>query len=190
MKNELIAQGTVESLSINGTQLESIDFEITGPNGDKHSSSLRQLSGHDGIYITTSDRVRGDWIFNFRTWTALSREEIDQVDSALDVKIPPGCLLENVIVSGIPNFSKLPPTTRLVFKSRQEDGFMRPILAVWEENGPCKTVGRRLENLYAREGLKSAFISLAKNKRGLMGFVLGIGTVKVGDRVLVYPPVE
>lgn len=163
---------------------------MSGPQGDVHVGSMRPLSGHDGVFINTSDRSAGNPVFNWRTWTALSREELDQVESAMDALIPPGCLLENFIVSGIPEFSKLAPTTRLVFQQPHGDGFMRPILAVWEENTPCKGVGQRLEDLYGRAGMKDAFKSLAKNKRGVMGFVLAQGIVKVGDTVKVYPPAE
>lgn len=162
---------------------------MEGPEHDVHSGFTRSLSGHDGAYLTTSSRVRGDLVFNWRTWTGLSQEEISEVESRLGVIIPQGCLLENLVVSGIPGFSQLAPTSRLVF-SREGSDITRPILAVWEENGPCKTVGDRLEQYHSRPGLKTDFITASLGRRGVMGFVLASGTIEVGDTVTVYPPVE
>lgn len=186
MKNELIATGRVEGLSINGGPEETISFSIDGPQGDTHKRPIRQLSDHDGAYISTSNLVKGRWVFNWRSWTGISREEIAEIEHSLSYSVPQGCLLENISVSGIPNFSKLPPTSRLVFPLRQNQA----ILAVWGENGPCRTVGQRLEQHHGVPNLGTRFIKAAQGKRGVMGFVLAAGRVEVGDKVRVYGPVE
>lgn len=186
-----IATGLVSSLAINGERVLNIKFELDGPVGDKHAGFRRRLSGHDGGYIKTSGLVKGAPVFNWRSWTGLSLEEMTEVEQALGHKIPHGCLLENITISGIPNFSKLEPGTRLVFPAHMADGNVtQAILAVWEENGPCRTVGERLEAHHSIEGLKTRFIHEAQNKRGVMGFVLSAGTVSYSDQVLVYPPVR
>jgi hypothetical protein len=189
MKNAPVAEGLVTSLSINGESVKKIQFEIHGPQGDTHSGFIRTLSGHDGEYIKTSDRTKGDVVFNWRTWTALSLEELALIGDEISAHIPQGILLENIIFYGIPNFSKLTPGSRLVLQS-QESQERRPILAVWEENAPCATVGKRLEEYYKKEGLKTAFVASALGRRGVMGFVLAPGIVEIGDKVLVYPPVQ
>ena len=191
-KNELMATGKVTSLSINGKPSRwYVTFTLDGPYTDSHSGLVRKLSDHDGVYTKTSHMKKGAKVFNWRSWTALSLEEIEEIESSLKLKIPQGCLLENIVISGIPNFSKLKPTTRLVFQSN--DNFLkdnRAVLAVWEENGPCGTVGKRLEEHHKKPGLKTDFIAAAQNKRGLMGIVLYAGIIAIGDSVLVYPPVE
>ena len=188
---DLIATGRVLDLAINGKAVPSIDFALNGPVGDKHSGFKRRLSGHDGDYIRTSGLVKGAQVFNWRSWTGLSTQEMIEVEQALGVVIPVGCLLENITISGVPNFSKLEPGTRLVFPIRAEDdNATQAILAVWEENGPCQTVGLRLEAHHGTPGLKTRFIREARNKRGVMGFVLSAGKVSCGDHVLVYPPVR
>ncbi len=171
MKNQPVAVGKVVSLSVNGTPITSCMFNLEGPENDTHSGFTRSLSGHDGVYLRTSDRKKGDQVFNWRTWTGLSQEEIREVESQLGLDVPQGCLLENLVVSGIPGFSQLAPTSRLVF-SREGSDVPRPILVVWEENGPCKTVGERLEHHHAQPGLKTDFIAAALHRRGVMGFVL------------------
>ena len=186
-----IAEGSVRSLALNGIATDRIVFQLDGPVGDIHTGFTRQLSGHDGDYIRTSALLRGATVFNWRSWTGLSFEEVTSIEHALICNIPIGCLLENICISGIPNFSQLATGTRLVFPGTAVDGVVnQAILTVWEENGPCRTVGERLEQLYNNPGLKTKFIREAQGKRGVMGFVLAAGVVNVGDTVQVYPPVE
>lgn len=194
MGNEPIAIGKVESLCINGEPVRELYFGLEGPRGDAHAGFVRKLSGHDGAYARTSALKKGSEIFNWRSWTALGREELSTIGETLGADIPSGCLLENLIISGIPNFSKLPPTSRLVFPPRDPHApdireIRQAVLAVWEENGPCAVVGARLERRHGRPGLRRDFVRAAQGLRGVMGFVLSPGPVAVGDEVLVYPPV-
>jgi len=193
MANRLLATGKVESLCINGKPVPRINMAFGGPVSDRHAGRERRLSGHDGEYIRTSSRRKGDNVLNWRMWSGLSTEEIGRVENELDVAIPPGCLLENMIISGIPNFSQLPPTTRLVFPEHKVSGMTRTfqaILAVWEENGPCRTVGERLAKHHGQDELVHRFVKYAQRRRGVVGLVLTPGIICVGDEVLVFPPVE
>ncbi|MFM2374493.1 MAG: hypothetical protein RLZZ234_488 [Candidatus Parcubacteria bacterium] len=187
MKNECIAEGVVEALAIDGKEAELIHFSMDGPRGDVHASRTRKLSGHDGAYIRTSALTKGDFVLNWRSWTGLATEEVIDISTALAKAVPVGALLENIRISGVPHFSQLAPTTRLVFPRRAEQ---QVILAVWEENGPCKTVGERLRAYHnAPQGMIADFIKAANGKRGVMGLVLSPGIVMKGDAVRVYPPV-
>jgi hypothetical protein len=193
MRVEPLATGKVESLSIDGKPVESIRFGLDGPEGDRHSAYTRKLAGHDGRYVQTSDLSQGSEVFNWRTWTGLAAEEIAEVEGTLGLEIPQGCLLENIAVSGIPGFTHLEPTSRLVFPSHGEaegDDLTQVILAVWEENSPCATVGNRLEKHHGKPRLCTDFIRAAQGKRGVMGFVLSAGIVRVGDVVTAHPPVK
>jgi hypothetical protein len=186
-KNTLIATGRVVSISVNGIQSIHTFFDLNGPEGDLHSGFVRSLNNHDGDYRKTSDLLKGDVVFNWRSWTGLSLEEIAKIQNRLEYDIPPGCLLENLVISGVPNFSSLPPTTRLVFPPR-ETFKNQAILAIWSENDPCSTVGRRLEEHHKVPGLTSSFIEAARGLRGVMGWVISPGLIMVGDEVKVYSP--
>jgi hypothetical protein len=188
MAIEPIARGIVESICVNGQPIERTLFLLDGPYHENHAGFQRKLSGHDSEYIRTSSLTKGATVFNWRTWTGLSSEEISKIEQELGVKIPLGCLLENITVSGIPNFSKLAPTTRLVFPVREKVLSKQAILAVWEENGPCKHVGKRLADHHGSFDLMTKFVAAAHGKRGVMGIVLAPGLIEVGDEVLVYPP--
>lgn len=187
MKQALLATGRVEWLCINSKPVESASYFLDGPVGDDHSSFSRRLSGHDGAYLETSNRARKDLVFNWRMWTGLSREEVTEIEKRLGYPIPQGCLQENLLVSGIPRFTQLAPTSRLVFPER---GGKQVILAVWEENTPCRTVGERLETHHKVPGLSTRLIAEARHKRGVMGIVLSAGVIHVGDEIQVYPPVR
>jgi hypothetical protein len=187
VKNDLLAQGIVDALAIDGKEVRVLHFTMDGPRGDVHASRTRKLSGHDGAYIRTSALTKGDFVFNWRSWTGLATEDVQEISSALSKEVPVGALLENIRISGVPHFSKLAPTTRLVFPRHAEQ---QVILAVWEENGPCKTVGERLRAHHdAPQKFVTDFIKAADGKRGVMGLVLSPGMVMKNDTVLVYPPV-
>jgi hypothetical protein len=190
-KNQLLAKGVVVGLCINGVPVEKIIFYLEGPHSetdsDRHFGATRKLSGHDNVYLETSQLKRGSEVLNWRSWTALSTEEVGLIEKKLACEIPPGCLLENLRISGVENFSQLPPTSRLVFPERTG---RQLVLAVWEENGPCHGVGQRLQEHHNRQGLSKEFITAARSLRGVMGLVLSPGHAQVGDEVLVYPPVQ
>jgi len=193
MGHVLAAVGRVESLCVNGEPCEDLFFHFDGPFGDTHRSFVRSLSGHDGDYMRTSSLLKGGKVFNWRSWTGLSTEELGEISTDLGVSVPAGCLLENLILSGVPNFSQLPPTSRLVFPpyeadSQREKVISQAILAVWEENSPCSTVGQRLEEYHSQQGLRSRFVAAAQHRRGVMGIVLSPGRIRVGDSVHVYAP--
>lgn len=186
-----IARGRVTSLAINGDEESEIYFDLAGPRDDRHYGLERRLCGHDGDYIKTSGLTKGSRVFNWRTWTGLSEKELNDISQTLGRPIPIGCLLENITFSDIPNFSHLVTGTRLVFPMRQTgDVKTQAILAVWERNGPCKTVGDRLAGHHSQPDLSARFVRAAKDKRGVMGFVISAGPVYLNDGVLVYPPLR
>jgi len=183
----LLSKGNVLSLCINAQQVEEIVFELDGPVGDNHKGFSRIVSGHDGGYIRTSAlKKKESRVFNWRSWTAISKEEIDEISKEINLPIAEGDFQENIIFSGIAGFSQLPPTSRIVFPYHENEGQL--ILAVWEENGPCVGVGKPFAEKHCDPSLSSVFIKAALHKRGVMGIVLSAGIARVGDEVQVYPP--
>jgi MOSC domain-containing protein YiiM len=171
--------------------VDQIEYCLDGPSGDKHRGFTRALGGHDEAYVRTSKLRKGAPVLNWRAWSALSLEELAETQKALGVEIPAGCLLENMIISGIPDFSKLPPTTRLIFPERpHRDQNTQAMLAVWEENTPCAVVGARLARHRDQPGLTKRFVVEARHRRGVVGLVLAPGLVEIGDAVSAYSRVR
>jgi hypothetical protein len=177
----------VESLWVNGESTDRLAFTLEGPVGDKHSGYTRKLDGHDSRFRALSGFKKGHIVFNYRSWSGISLQEINKIEKKLGIKIPGGCLLENLVISGIRNFSQLPSGSQLVFPAKPDGS--QVILAIWRRNTPCHIVGMRLQSHYPENPhLSKHFIKVAVKSRGVVGFVISGGYIDVGDTVEVYPP--
>jgi hypothetical protein len=127
--------------------------------------------------------------FNVRQWSAVSQEELDQIARLMGIaSIEPGLLGENIIVSGIPSFTKLPAGTQFFFKGIKGE-LRSTILFVYGENKPCHIPGDAIQTYYSgKQGLEKLFIKAANHRRGLVGFVVGSGFIKEGDIVVAEIP--
>jgi hypothetical protein len=129
--------------------------------------------------------------FNVRQWSAVSQEELDETAKLMGIpSIDHGLLGENLIVSGIPKFTRLPPGTQFFFKG--PNGELRStILFVYGENAPCHIPGDAIQARHKdKQGLKTSFIKNAKHRRGLVGFVVGSGFIKEGDTIFAEIPYQ
>ncbi len=133
--------------------------------------------------------LKGMESFNVRQWSAVSQEELDETAALMGIQhIDHGLLGENMIVSGIPNFSKLPVGTQLFFKGKQGE-LRTTILFVSGENGPCHIPGDAIQKSNPdKPKLNSSFIKHAKGRRGLVGFIVGSGFIKEGDTIFAEIP--
>ena len=78
---------------------------------------------------------KGTIIFNYRQVSVVSLEELEVIATTLKVpEIKPEWLGANIAVSGIPNLTLLPPTSRLYFPGEAT-------LVVFGENYPCRYPG-------------------------------------------------
>lgn len=127
--------------------------------------------------------------FNVRQWSAVSQEELDETARLMGIQnIDHGLLGENLVVSGIPSFTRLPVGTQFFFKG--PNGELRStILFVYGENAPCHIPGEAIQERYSgKQGLRVSFIKNAKHRRGLVGFVVGSGFIKEGDTIVAEIP--
>lgn len=127
--------------------------------------------------------------FNVRQWSAVSQEELDETAKLVGIpSIDHGLLGENMVVSGIPSFTRLPAGTQFFFKGPKGE-LRSTILFVYGENAPCHIPGDAIQARHSdKQGLKVLFIKNAKHRRGLVGFVVGSGFIKEGDTIVVEVP--
>jgi MOSC domain-containing protein YiiM len=85
----------------------------------------------------------------------------------------------NVVVSGIPDLTLLPPSTRLQFPS----GAM---IVVDAENHPCRYPADIIARHHPEQ--KKGFVAAAMHKRGVVGWVEAEGVIGTGDRITVWIP--
>lgn len=155
----------------------SIQVELDGIVGDRHRSYERSAFEGD-------KQPKGTIRRNERQWSAVSVEELAEMQAAMDLSEPltATCLGANLCISGVAELSRLPKGTVLKFPSGAE-------LIVEEFNPPCHYMGKKVASLYTTnsgEPLSStAFSKASKLTRGVVGAVEVAGTISAGDEVTV-----
>jgi MOSC domain-containing protein YiiM len=84
-----------------------------------------------------------------------------------------------MLVSGIPDFSKIPPSTRMIFASGAS-------LVVDLENSPCKYPGEIIERHHPGKG--DLFPKAAYGRRGVTAWVEREGHITTGEAIKVHIP--
>jgi MOSC domain-containing protein YiiM len=148
---------------------------FAGIQGDCHSGITRASDGRmQQLYQL------GTPVANSRQVSILSTEEMAKIASDMDInELKPEWLGANVVTSGIPDLTLLPPSTRLVFSSGAT-------VIVDVENGPCRFVGDVIDAHYPDRG--RFFVKAATGKRGVVGRVEREGKIVPGDTIKVHIP--
>ncbi len=173
-------KGTVEALySGNASRVIKqskvlLEVSLEGVVGDRHAGTMKKADGRDkGI-------VRGTLIRNWRQWSAVSVEELNDIASNLAIETLDASLLgPNLVISGIENFTALPKGTLLKFPEAT--------LLVEAENDPCTKAGKTIKSVLTQIE-PHQFVKAAMHKRGLVGVVDEPGLIRIGDPVEVMEP--
>lgn len=156
---------------------ETIQVELDGIVGDRHRSVSRETWAGD-------KQPKGTVRRNERQWSAVSVEELTDIQEAMDLNEPltAARLGANLCLSGVRQLSRLPKGTVLKFPSGAE-------LVVEEYNPPCHDMGKQLADEFTtRSGgtlSSTAFSQAAKLTRGIVGVVEVPGMISRGDEVIV-----
>jgi hypothetical protein len=132
--------------------LSSLTALYSGPVGEAHGGLTRpSCSRVLGQYPRNTD------IRNTRQFAIVSQEELDRTaaDMGLD-RLDPALLGSTMVIAGIPDFSHLPPSSRL----QGEGG---ATLVVDMNNRPCTLPARPIENRH--QGFGAKFKPAAMNRR-------------------------
>lgn len=153
-------------------ELAEVVVEWDGFVGDKHFGPTKPAGSSQKPY------PKGTEVRNTRQVSIVSSEELVEIADGLGVpEVKPDWVGANMLISGIVNFSKLQPGTRLHFA----DGVG---LVIEGENMPCTTAGSTVQEHYPEiENLVSAFPKKALGKRGVVAWVERPGLIRKGDRV-------
>ena len=155
--------------------LSSAELRFAGIEGECHGGLTRPA-----CVRTKAQYPEGTEIRNVRQLTILSQEELDIIAAKMGMDdIDPAWLGASMVIKGIPDFSHIPPSSRLQVSSGAS-------LAVDMENRPCIYPGREIEK--DRPGLGAKFKPAAKNRRGVTAWVEREGRVAVGDSVRLHIP--
>ena len=152
---------------------ERLDLTYAGIEGDRHAGLTRKSGAREPWY------PRGTPMRNERQLSLLGAEELADVAAAMGMAVlEPAWIGGNLVLAGIPDFSRLPPRTILMFPSGAA-------IRIDGDNGPCRQSGRAIAAATGVAKHETAFVVAAKHRRGLVGWVEREGTVRLGDRVTV-----
>lgn len=149
---------------------------FSGPEGDCHGGETRKSD------VRTLQLYKRDTdIRNVRQVTILAQEELAEIALRLSIPaIDPSWFGANMVVTGIADFTLLPPSTRLQFPSGAT-------LVVDMENAPCSQIAKVVEQHHP--GTQMKVVAAATHKRGVTAWVEREGEVSAGDSIkIIIPP--
>jgi hypothetical protein len=164
-----------EVKTIRSGSATQIDLGFDGQAGARHA----------GVNRASCIRVRNLYaedteIRNVRQLTILSAEQLEAIAAEMKVDtLDPGLLGATLVLRGIPDFTHIPPSSRLQAPSGLT-------LTVDMENRPCLYPAREIE--MEQPGHGAAFKPAAKNRRGVTAWVERPGTIAVGDTLTLFIP--
>ena len=174
--------GTVAALLVNrtGDTLESepcdaVEIDWGGFVGEVHGGVTRASCSR-----VTRQYPKGTEIRNTRQISALGEEELAGIADALDLDaLAPAWVGANLLVRGLPAFSRLPPSSRLIATNGTA-------LVVDMENAPCRFPGEIIER--HRPGHGTGFPKAALGRRGVTLWVERPGSLALGDELALHVP--
>lgn len=155
--------------------LAELGASYAGPQGEAHGGLVRPACGRvAGLY------VRGTEIRNVRQFSILSVEDLAAIADRMGVAVlDPSLVGATMVVEGIPDFSRVPPSSRL-----QAAG--GATLVVDMENRPCTLPAKLIEA--ALPGKGGAFKPAAAGRRGVTAWVEREGLLRVGESLRLFVP--
>ena len=167
----------VEKLQIFGEAVTEMPLTFAGYADEVHGGALRPSCSR-----VMKQHPRGTPIRNVRQLCIVSAEELAAVAASLGMeRIDPAWVGASIVVSGIPDFTHLPPSSRL----QGPDGVT---LVIDMENLPCQEPAVTIAQATGGQG--KAFKSAALGKRGVTAWVEREGTLRLGDTLQLHVPAQ
>ncbi|CTQ33805.1 MOSC domain-containing protein [Jannaschia rubra] len=176
-QGRIVWLGTVASrdLALASAPREALRLTFAGPEGEDHGGLVRPSCSR-----VTAQYPLGTEIRNTRQLSILSAEEVAEIAAAMDLDaLDPAWLGATMVVSGIPDFTHLPPSSRL-----QVEGGATMVVDM--ANRPCTLPARVIEG--ERPGHGRAFKAAAQGRRGVTAWVEREGFVRLGDAIRLHVP--
>ena len=161
--------------SLQAVPVPGFDLGFEGISGGRHEGKTRPSCVRvKNLY------PQGTTIHNARQLTVLAAEELTAIGKNMGLDpLDPGLLGASIVLRGIPDFTHVPPSSRL-------QGPSGVTLVVDMENRPCVLPGREIEA--AEPGYGTAFKPAAKDRRGVTAWVERPGKLAIGDVMRLFVP--
>lgn len=172
---EALLRSADRAAGLEKSRIDSLKLSFDGIDGDCHSGLTRKADVR-----TIKQYPRDTPIRNVRQLTLLSVEELADIARAMEIPaVKPEWIGANVVTSGIPDLTLLPPSARMQFPSGAT-------IVVDMENEPCRYPAEIIEKHNPDQ--KMGFVKAAKNKRGITAWVEREGDVALGDPITIWIP--
>ena len=174
-RTEAILVNSTPQEDLSSSRIASVEVSYEGLQGESHS----------GLVRASCVRVRhqypqGTEIRNTRQISIVSTEELAVIAEDMGIAgLQPEWLGANLLVSGIPRFSQIPPSTRMIFSGGAS-------LVVDLENSPCKYPGEIIDR--HQPGFGKLFAKAAVVRRGVTAWVEREGRINTGDSIDLFIP--
>ena len=174
---------TVTWLGRVGTGRDDIRSEAIGPVDVGYEGIAGDV--HSGLTRASCVRVKtqypeGTEIANVRQFSILSAEEMAAIAAECDLQeLKPEWLGATLVVEGIPDFTHVPPSSRL----QSEAG---TCLVIDMHNRPCLYPAKEIEKDAPGHG--KTFKPAAEGRRGVTAWVEHPGPLSIGDTLRLHVP--
>jgi len=161
--------------ALESASLQSLPVSFAGPAGEAHG----------GLTRPSCSRVLGQYprnteIRNTRQLSILSAEDLAAIAAEMGLPaLDPALVGATMVIEGIPDFSHLPPSSRL----QGEGG---ATLVVDMNNRPCTLPARPIETRHP--GFGKRFKPAANARRGITAWVEREGVFTLGEAVRLHIP--
>ncbi|MBV1869179.1 MAG: MOSC domain-containing protein [Marinosulfonomonas sp.] len=161
--------------SLKSTAMEEVFASFAGVSGEAHAGLTRPSDSR-----VLSQYPRDTEIRNVRQFSIVSAEDLRAVADAMGLAVvDPTWLGASMVIEGIPDFTYIPPTSRL----QSEAG---TTLTVDMENLPCHLVSKVIVDETGAGNMP--FKQAAKGRRGVTAWVEREGMLRLGDQITLHVP--
>lgn len=155
--------------------LERAMLGFAGLDGEAHGGETRVSCSR-----VTAQHPKGTEIANVRQLSVLSVEEMARIAADMGLeRLEPDYLGATLVIEGIPDFTLVPPSSRLQAPSGAT-------LVIDMENRPCLWPAKEVEAEHAGHGKR--FMAAAQNRRGVTAWVERGGEIALGDELVLHIP--
>lgn len=165
-----------ENGSLRAVPRQKIEIGFDGVVGEERHAGRTRAS----CSRVTAQHPRGTEIINERQLSILSAEEMDAIAKGCSLEsLDPALLGTTLVIKGIPNFTHVPPSSRL----QGPDG---ATVVIDMENRPCIYPGQEIEADMPGHG--KSFKAAANGRRGVTAWVQRPGVLRLGDKMRLHIP--
>jgi MOSC domain-containing protein YiiM len=162
-------------VALEAEAVDALVATFAGPEGEAHGGLTRPSCSR-----VTAQYPKGTTIRNTRQFSVLSAEDLAEIAARMGVeRLDPALVGATMVVEGIPDFSHVPPGSRL-----QAEGGATLVVDI--ENRPCTLPARPIEGRHPGYGAK--FKAAAQGRRGITAWVEREGTFRLGEAIRLHIP--